>query len=387
MLLKHINTKNFYFNLFERNRIPSIYHSIITQNDTEVLNETTNHKLDNEINSIELVPNYLTTNTQNTLIRKQVFQKHGYAANLNDSNSIEDYIAKYCNKKFRNNIKRSVKRLELSFNINYKMFFGNISNDEYKYFMNLFHEMLNIRFQQLNVRNISLENWEHYNNIAFNAINNKEASLFIIFNKEEPIAFSLNFHFNNIFYSAIPTFNLDYYKFTLGNVVNYKSLEWCINNNFNLFDLGYGGFENKINWCNTKYDFEHHIIYNHKNIIGGIYAEILKNKYKLTNYLISKNVNVLYKNVKDFFTNNTNKLEKPLIFNIDTIKELNNADTTNLIQIDYNDKAYTYLKKSLYDFLYSKTEKLDDITLYKVMNQTNTYLIKGKSNILKIAHS
>lgn len=382
MILYPVHKEDFYRNLFELNKIPIAYDELFFEfnNVSNISNKSyTKYVLPStqKIHSFQLVPNYLKTEIKEGLTQKKIFQKYGYAANLMECNSIEDYIKTNFKSSFRNNVKRSIKRLEASFDINYKMFYGDIVFEEYTSLMTSFHEMLSKRFQQLNVRNISLENWEHYLKIAFDRINNKEASLFVIYKNQEPIAYSLNFHFDEIFYFAIPTFNLDFSKFTLGNVVIYKNLEWSFNNEFKMFDMGYGGFENKINWCNTTYNFEHCLLFSSKNVLGYLYAAILKHKYQLINYLLRKNINTTYRNFKNFV------LRKKKLEVLDYRILPNESIANDSYLINFNDDRYNYLKKPIYDFLYSNNEHINNVQVF-ALNKEKNYIIKGTKNQIKI---
>jgi hypothetical protein len=375
-----IHKDNFYNNLFEYNKVPSLYNEILEGRYANTCISKNKYTLYNipltvKINSFELVPDYLILNAGNGFVLKKVFQKYGYAANLTQFESIEDYIKINFKSSFRNNVKRSIKRLESSFNINYKMFYGAISFEEYTTLMTSFHAMLSKRFKQRNVKNITLDNWEHYLKISFDCINNKDASLFVIFQEHEPIAYSLNFHFDTAFYFAIPTFNLDFSKFTLGNVVIYKNMEWALNNGFSLFDMGYGGFENKINWCNKTYLFENHVLYKPENRIGSLYAVLLKYKYKLINYLIAKNVNGLKRNLINYVKGR--KPYTPLTYKVVAVDKSFTFNEHNTLQIDYKTTTYAFLKKPIYDFLYKNCENIKNITVYKFNNEQNTFLISG----------
>jgi hypothetical protein len=386
MRLKFIQKENFYSNLFELKKAPSIYRNISSAYNTQITPQKNDYKpysiSKEKIGSFQLVPNYLKTSIEADYTLKRVFQKHGHAANLNNIDSVENYLSKYCKANFRGNVRRPLKRLESCLNIHYDMFFGSITDEQYKHRMTCFYETLSKRFNSLNVKNPTLDNWKHYNNIALEAIRKKEASLFVMYNNDEPIAFSLNFHFQDVFYFAIPTFNLDYSKFTLGNVVIYKNLEWCIQNNFKVFDMGYGGFENKINWCNTTYKFEHHLVFISKNVFGHLYAFFLKYKYKLINYLLAKNINKTYRSFKNYITGQ--KKQGLVDYKILKNNNFSDLDENESMKINFNNEAFKYIKKPVYDFLYINTENINDISVYKVNKEVCTYIIKGKKNKIKI---
>ncbi|WP_207948633.1 hypothetical protein, partial [Aquimarina spinulae] len=52
--------------------------------------------------------------------------------------------------------------------------------------------------------------------------------------------------------------------------------------------------------------------------------------------------------------------------------------------IDYNSVEYNFLRKIVFDFLYTSIEKVSDVSVLKVLEEENTYLIIGKSKMQKI---
>ena len=293
MGLKFIQKENFYSDLFEKNSISNKITSIHTCFNNALVYKSTK-KLSNNTKSVvfNLVPSYLHIDIDNQLIRQKVFHKHGYAISLNGIASVDSYIKSNCSTNLKKNVIRCLNRLESCFNIKYNMFYGNIQKEDYDLLMQCLYEMIMKRFQQRTGRNTVLKNWQDYTYKTYNLINNKQASLFVIYNENEPIEISLNFHFNNILYSSISSYALDYSKFSLGNIEIYKQLEWCLSNNIMLFDMGYGDLDYKKSWCNLTYNFESHVITSNSYPISKMYAYFLKLKYRLINFLIEKNLTI-----------------------------------------------------------------------------------------------
>lgn len=380
MKLSFIERTDFYKELFEKSSIPKGYNTISYDNNRDISFGLSDiDKKNFKIHSYQYSPDYLSFELDSSLFLTKVFQKRGYAANLKEADSIEDYLKKHCKTNFRGNVKRSVKKIELCLDISYKMFYGDISKDVYDSLIDAFFSMLTKRFEQRNDRNVVLENWEYYKKNALDLINKKKASLFVVYNGQEPIAFSLNFHFNTVFYFAIPTFNIDYIKFAPGNVVIFKNLEWCFANGFNFFDMGYGGFENKINWCNTTYNFDHHVLCKNKNLVVNIYSTLLKYKYHLINFLIAKDIRTLLKRLK---TKKKKPFQIPYLFT--KIEDSVFVNKNDLIAIDLKKDFRPFLKRPVYDFLYLNNEYIKDVLVYEVINETSVYIIKGLNNQIKI---
>src|SRR5690606_41905928 len=56
----------------------------------------------------------------------------------------------------------------------------------------------------------------------------KRASFFVIYDGDHPIEISLNYHLNDVLFSSISSFDIDYAKFGLGHIEIHKQLEWCL---------------------------------------------------------------------------------------------------------------------------------------------------------------
>ena len=146
------------------------------------------------INVWAYFPNYLTATIVPHLQCNKVFQKSGFAINIEGYNNALEYLKKQFNSTPRKTFLRSLNRLESSFNINYKTFYGHISTEEYDSLMHALHQMLTKRFQQRRERNKTLDNWDYYANNFQSIINEKQGSLFVIYKGDKPIEISINFH-------------------------------------------------------------------------------------------------------------------------------------------------------------------------------------------------
>lgn len=87
---------------------------------------------------------------------------------------------------------------------------------------------------------------------------------------------------------SIPSYDIDYAKFGLGNISVQKLLEWCIANDYKMLDMGFGAFDYKIKWCNDVYDFEHHIFHRKSSLVSSTLVFLITLKTKLINYLLEK---------------------------------------------------------------------------------------------------
>lgn len=388
MRFKIVNKHNFYLDLYEKNLVSNIYDTVWIANDHErILKSRASKKNDKKIgiNVLEFFPSYLKGTLNQELHCSKIFQKLGFAVNLNGVKNAEDYLVHQFKGTQKKAILRSLKRLESSFNITYKTFYGYISLEEYQLLMKALHQMLIKRFEQRNDRNKTLENWDHYLNTFRDAINCKQGSLFAIYSGNKPIEISINFHFDQLLYSSISSFDLDYSKFSLGNIEIYKQLEWCIDNNILIFDMGYGNFDYKRRWSNLIYDFESHIISAPNNKLSIAYGMYLKYKVRLVNYLISKRLTIYYRNTI-LWLNKLNRIRKPELLChkvVDGVTDVNLLLMDQICFTEQNDK-YTFLRRPIYDFLYTKTENIKDIAVFQFKSNKNAYVIQGKNSLIQI---
>ncbi|AXP82437.1 hypothetical protein CJ739_3375 [Mariniflexile rhizosphaerae] len=379
--------KDFYNTLTEHHKVLKHYKNLAFKpNNTLVYSAMENDT--NEINtpiSIKLFPNYLMPSflTSSNYIVKVIPQKkiNGYAIVLNKNQEINEFLNNQYSKSFRANIKRLTNRFETCFTATYKMYYGHISEEDYQYYMGALHVMLVNRFNQRNDKNDILTHWDFYLKTTRQLINNKDASLFVIYSNNVPVHICINHHYNNIFFVSIPSYNIDYAKFALGNISLFKLLEWSINNGYDMLDMAYGDLEYKRRWCTLIYHFDHHIIYNKENLKSQSLAFLEIGIIKAKNVLKKYNIDTWVKKVKAFnLKKSTTNLEP--IFNV---TENPTIDYTQLIEIDYNNSNDGFLKKQVFDFLYKHKEHVDNIKVYKsTLNGHITIVGKSNSELLSI---
>ncbi|AIM61425.1 cellulose biosynthesis protein [Cellulophaga geojensis KL-A] len=333
--------------------------------------------------SIKLFPKYLTPYfyTDTNIGVKKIFQKdvNGCAILIKEKVTIALFLRNEYSKKFRTSINRSVNRFELCFNYSYKMITESITAKQYKFLMGALHKMLVYRFNQRNEPNDVLDNWDYYYNLVFNLVNTNKASILVIYSNDEPINISINYHFKNILFISISSFNHNFSKFSLGNISIYKTIEWALSNNYNLLDMGYGDLEYKRFWSNYMYEYENHIVYKKTHItnaIASIEASKIKIKNTLKKYPIAKKV----AKFKTLFRKNKSSLNHSI--NYKTIDVLNPI-TANLSEVHFGDRNFNLIAKPLYDYLFLNSIHLDCIRVYEI-EYSKEYLIVGSKKTQKV---
>ena len=237
----------------------------------------------------ELIPNQKI----HSLAIITLFQFDGFMANLSSFQNIDDYVNFQMGAKSRSKIRGYRRRLESCFNVKYRFIFGTIDTEEYYYLFKKFKYLIEKRFKQRGDKHESLRNWPTIEKETLSMIRDKKASLFVIYDNAKPIDICLNYHYKNIYYNAIRSYDIDYSKFKLGYVDILVQLDWCFANNYQIFDLGRGDFEYKRRWCNETYKFQQHIIYN-KNLFDKKLTAILIAKITMGKaFLKKKNVHLI----------------------------------------------------------------------------------------------
>ena len=371
---------DYFFEIFEKGNIPQIFSEITTHGEHQSIQNPEYEDRSDTVYSFFFIPDYLkpvyNTAKLNTKTISQFFK--GYAILLDGFASADAYVKA----RFRSNakgIRRRVKRLETCFDISYKTFYGEIQREEYDALLDALEKMLVRRFEQRNDVSQSLKQWDRYKKMYFSLINEKKASLFVVYEKNTPIVVSLNHHFHGRLFSAISSYDIDFGKFSLGSVEIFKKLDWCIANDHLSYEMGMGDLSYKREWCNHIYQFEQQILYPKKSLSGWLTAttEYLKASVK---EFVFKIAYVRYKNFKA-----KRKKEHPIqerSFETHSIEELKTFETYQ--EIDYNQDEHLYLRRNVFDFLYTSIEHVDQVKVIQVPEEKDSFYICGASKMQKI---
>jgi hypothetical protein len=278
----------------------------------------------------------------------------------------------------RYKLRRSIKKLETSFNISYKMYHGDISKQEYDFIFEEFFKLLYIRSIEKGIsNNFQIKRKNFYYKLVYPLILKRKASFFVIFNGKNPIDVCLNFHNKNFVYQLIRTYDINYSKFNTGYIDLIKQIEWCVDNKISFINFSYGDYYWKRRWCNTVYKYDYNIFYNSKSIKSMTKAILYITEFKIRHVLREKGLIDKYHRLKSKIKNKFNSTKKIEIeiWNIDFNKEIS-IET----EIDLYENNYDFLRRSIYEFLYDFNEKEKDLRVYKLINISNDYLVVGKEN-------
>jgi len=382
MKKRHID---YFFELYEKCSIPKLFSSIDGSVKGRTLeNPNYDQKLvdhSDTVYSVFFVPDYLKPNlTGDKFVVKKVEQFFkGYAIFLEGFDNADAYIKH----RFRSNakgIRRRVKRLETCFDISYKTYYGAIDESDYKFYMSRLKKMLIKRFEERNDTSQTLLRWDHYEHMYFSLINDKKASMFVAFDKDQPIIVSLNHHFQNRLFSAISSYDIDYAKFSLGSVEILKKLDWLITNNHISYEMGMGDLSYKREWCNHIYNFEHQIIYPDHSFLGFFRGNLLYIKTMLKEFIFK----IAYVRYKKYKAKRKKKTQSFMRQEYEVFPIEEGSYDSSLPTIDYQEKEHCSLRRFVFDFLYSAIDKVDQVKVLEVSNERKEYLIVGTSKMQRI---
>lgn len=370
--------------IFDKQTVPDFYSSISYADNLIVNKPNTCSFNGSKVYSVNLVPSYMSCKLcdEHLFNSKKISQHNwGYAIFLNSDSNAAGYLKNKFNSNFRTNLNRSIRRLETCFDIQYKMYHGEIALHDYEALMESLRVMLVNRFRAINEPNNNLPKWKDICAETFPLINQKKASLFVIYHGDRPIEISLNYHLDKILFSSISSYDLDYSKFGLGHIEIYKQLEWCYLNNYNVFEMGVGGMDYKRRWSNNIYNYEHHIYYN-KSFLANCYAFFEISKIKLKEYLKSKQIPLYIQKVKSALSPSKNIDDKSAgVVKIEQLEA--NEIHKDLIKINLENEGFYHLRKHVYDFMYSNPENIANVGIFQI-NGTNSFVIKGSDKQIKV---
>ncbi|MFI1743912.1 GNAT family N-acetyltransferase [Thalassobellus sediminis] len=365
-----------------RGVITSPYSIISNPNSNKTLYTTSNieQKESNALTKlITLFPTYFSFNLESNKNLKVIKIKQqnlpGLAIKTDNYNDINSFMSDNFTPKVRTSIRRSLKGLETCFDIKYKMVFGETSHDDYTTIMESLKTLLTKRFNQRNEVNVFLNIWDDNFESIFKLINKKKASLFVIYADEKIIGVSVNYHFKNIFIGDVIAYDIDFSKFGVGNTIIYKLVEWCLNNNYSLYDFGNGDLAFKKRWSNLFYSFEYHVFYNKNSLLSYLTAIALVFQIKIKNLLKLCNVQRLYEYLKN--TSKGKKIEIKNNYVLNNIEKIEKYE--KLEQINISDASFSHLRKLFYTFLYTNNDHIKNVRILKNTDKHFFFIGKNKS--------
>lgn len=335
-----------------------------------------------------ITPEFNTTNKNSKHIAIDTYK--GSMVNLSKYQNKDDYLKCNFSSDRRSKFKTYKKRLEKCFNITYKTYYGSIDKVEYDRLFALLYEMLKKRFNAIEEEHYAIGNWSLFEDNCFALINANQAVLFVIYDGDNPISISFNPILGDIAYGYLRSFDIDYSKFYLGFIDTIWEIEWCFAHDIKIFDLLKGTYSYKTRFTDSSYYFQKHIVYNSKSLTsltsGLVKTFKIKCFYTLIKALKRVQIDIFYHKLR-------NRKRKTLAGQKNETKtysilenNFSDIEKENLCKINLNSIEFSFLKKVVYDFLYTSQESINDIEVYQISTSKNTYVIKGVCKTQKIMY-
>lgn len=335
----------------------------------------------NKVFLIYDVPTYFNLNLSNDhkklgLIR--IKQYPGFLVDLENYTDYNHYFTSTFSKSSRYKLTKYKKRLESSFDISYKMYYGSIDRAEYDSIFIHFKRLLEKRFLDKGTTNNNLnpQEWNFYREVAYPMILERKASLFVIYDGDTPIGVTLNYFSETILFDAITVFDIDYEKFHLGSVTIMKLIEWSIDNKIRYFDFSKGYFDYKKRWSNREYDFEYHLYYDGSSILSTTLAHIIASYFNLKQYLRDKDLNTKFHDLTFWLKNRKPKKGKSEKYLFSSIED--ETILKNYREITRNSNEWSHLRSMIFEFLYLNNESLKDLKVEKNTMEDHVFMLTGK---------
>lgn len=333
--------------------------------------------------TIKNIPKYLDVSllTKNNFRIKKYSSIKGYAICLDNYLDTKGYLQYQFNSKSRKKITKPIRRLEMSFDITYRRFIGDIRKDECSYLMDSLKKMIIKRFKERNQKNDALKHWSWIQNNIYPLIKAKKASLYVIYHKEKPLSISLGYHYGSIYFSYITSYDINYYRFGLGNIMIYKKIELCFENNYRFLEMGWGDLDYKRRWSNHIHNLNHYVIFPKNSFLAPLIALWEGNKTRIIVYLKSGSFNTIIKKVKILFVKKPNHIKDVNGYSFIDIEKSNSHN--NYIPINIENKGRVNFKVILNDFIYKTEEYYLDVKIYKSPSE-EFYIIKGQKHCKQV---
>ena len=187
--------------------------------------------------------------------------------------------------------------MDKSFQVKFEVLYGNqMSRDDFNSVFEKFKLLLEKRYNNKRINNhwLNERKWEYLEEVFFEMQKSKRAILFILSVNGKPVAFSSNFKSDDIVFSFLPAFDVEYSKFNPGTYLNYKILDWCIKNDVRIYDFSKGDYDYKKTWGNLEYGFEYHILYDPTSIKSRLISKSVHLFFEAKQYLRKMKIHETY---------------------------------------------------------------------------------------------
>ncbi|WP_182859070.1 GNAT family N-acetyltransferase [Flagellimonas aequoris] len=314
---------------------------------------------------ITSVPGYLETvpvfGSRTTL--KKVKTYPGSLIKLSSYPNFEAYLDQNFNKKRQANFLRSEETLYDCFDIEHRVFYGEMEKSDYETVFKAFQEMQSFRFDQLGTQDDAADMWPIYYKQTLELVQNKKACISVIYDGDNPIAISLNYVLGKMMFGFTKTFDMAYTKFGIGNVELLKMISWCIDEGFEVLDFMKGEYDYKNRFIDHAYPFSLQIMYSRNTLKQRLWGTtafwVLQFFYFI--YHGAKWLGLRRSRNRQTFLHNRSA-STPMVDQIPLHDQ--SSIETGEFKVSLNEVRNKYLQKAVCDYCYLHRKPLKSISIY-----------------------
>lgn len=296
----------------------------------------------------------------------------------------EDYLTKRFNGKQRAQFRSSKALLEHCFEIEHKVYFGAIEEQEYH---RLFVALKDLHLARLALKGSPDDTegmWAMYQASAFRQILAREACLSVIYHGDSPIAISLNFILGKVVHGFNRSFDMAYSKFGLGTIELLNMVEWCFEQGFETLDFMKGEYNYKNRFTDTHYGFTIQLIYGQglgQKLKGLSLYYGLEAFYALFRVAKSVGLHRLWHKL----SKGTYKISAPnKIARVRTLDPERSHTMGERHMIEWGSIQDATNRKAICDFCHKHKKALKNISLFSFSETPSTLLLMEGSQMLSI---
>ncbi|RKN76929.1 GNAT family N-acetyltransferase [Ulvibacterium marinum] len=341
-----------------------------------------------EIYVIKDIPAYLNMKVHPGFKQRKAKMYHGYFINLGLYQNMEAYLLSRLSAKKRSQNRAYKKRLELCFNVRYKMYYGHIDKKNYDFLFDQLKLMIKRRFSLKQMKYDGLDKMDSYKELMYLRILKKRASLFVIYDEEKPISISLNLIDKDIYTGFMMSFDIDFSKFYLSFIGILKQLEWCFEKKIRIYDMMKGDLDYKKVFTDSTYNYYSHILFTSRSLLSKVIANLMTYKiswYYRSLYFMKKwNAHLIFRKFKGYafrILNRKTAFEAQPEISFENISVVDS--NFQLIPINIDDDSNSILRRPVYTFLYSSCQSIKSIKVFKILDRSS-YLVKGEKKSIII---
>jgi hypothetical protein len=306
---------------------------------------------------------------------KKIKQYPGFRIDFKDVESLDGYLGARFGKSSRYKLRRAVKKLESCFEISYRMYFGEMTRQEYDFVFEEFYRLLEIRSHEKGIknnRNLKTKHW--YYEQVYPMILEKKASFYVIFDRGIPIDICLNFHLDNVLFQFIRTYDICYSKFNTGYINLMNQITWCLENGVASISFSKGDFYWKRRWCNSVYNYNYHVFYKRNSLRAALTTHAFLFMLGLRQWLREKGIINRYHQFRDTYLIKPSGLSAA--GKIEGIYDPEEGQEAGA-EIDYRLPEFTVLRRAIYEYLFESEDTEKHLNVFRLKKTPQHYWVKG----------